>query len=539
MKRAYIWVQLVLWVVLGGGWCWAGATASQQFVSARAVNSTERTCGRRSAPAPTRLAKRVVVVVLSGVGASSLNDPANPFAFPTLRRLAAEGAWGISEAVVPSGDRPTWTALLTGAPPSISGVVSEQSNRTLDNLIPVVNMPFIIGSQRALLSRGVAAGTAQVQAVASSDRVAETASASLRNNQSPLVVIMLDVARREQYSGSRLWERVDTQLRDIMQVLDPQEDCLVVTSDHGDLPDGTFGGEEPAVTQTPLVLWGAGVIPGPVGRVHQIDLAPTITLLRGTELPPLATGRPIFEALQLTAEEQARAHLAWLDLQLALHPQQGREMQPAQAAAARNAFAHARWSETVTQAEAAVQQMTSSPAASSLASSVYVWSIGLPLSLLLGARALARWGRRIARWLALPVLGLELYVLAWSLIFFVLAGHSISLSALYGSIGGQLLRIGVWAVLALSVAVLPLAWAAVGQGPGYALQQVGRLVGVLQIVGAMLAAGIVLAVKQPLAHSAAWAALLIVLAQLAGIGLVAPVVAGFTAALTDVFERGR
>ncbi len=488
------------------------------------------------------LAQRVVMVVLSGVGASSLNDPANPFAFGTLRRLAAEGAWGISDSVVPSGDLPTWTALLTGAPPRISGVASEQGNTSGgDSLLRKASSRLVIGSQRALISRSIAPGVTQVQQSASSERVAETASTTLRNDHSQLVVIVLDLARREQYSGSQLWERVDAQLAEITNVLDPQHDSLLVTADHGLLPNGSFGGEEPEVTQTPLVLWGAGITAGPAGTVRQIDLAPTVALLLGIDPPALSAGRPLFEVLHFAPQEQARVHLAWLDQQMGLQQQLGmgkRAVAP-EVEAAHRAFAQGDWEATVVAAEAAGQQLTGATPALSLGGSVYLWGVGFPLLLLLGARLLARWGQRVVRWIALSVLGTELYILAWSLIFFVLAGRTISLSALYSNIGGQLVSVGAWAVLALSVAVLPLAWAAVGHGPRYTLRQVGRLVGLLQVVGALWVVAIVLVVKQPLVQTGAWAGLLILLAQLAGIGLSAPVVGGFAAALTDVFERGR
>ncbi len=532
---------MLLWVVVGAGWWWADTTAIKHLVApVTAVHPNTA-----AAPPPLYpghpLAQRVVLVMLSGVGASSLNDPANPFAFGTLRRLAAEGAWGISDSVVPSGDLPTWTALLSGASPRSSGVASEQGKASLgDSLLSKVNSRLVIGSQRALTSRNIVLGAAQVQEIASSERVAEAASTTLRRDHSQLVVIVLDLARREQYSGSQLWERMDTQLAEITSALDPQHDSLVVTADHGLLANGSFGGEEPTVTQTPLVLWGAGITAGPVGTVHQIDLAPTVALLLGTEPPALSAGRPLFEVLDLAPQEQARAHLVWLDQQVALQQRlTGKRAAAQEVEAAHRAFAKGDWAATAVAVGAAEQQLTSASPPLSLGGSVYLWSIGLPLLLLLGARLLARWGRRVARWLALAVLGAELYILAWALIFFVLAGRTLSLSALYSNMWGQLVSVGAWAVLALSVAVLPLTWATVGQGPRYTLQQVGRLVGLLELVGTLVAVAIVIAVKQPLAQTGAWAGLLVVLAQLAGVGLAAPAVGGFAAALTDVFERGR
>src|SRR5689334_20507118 len=140
---------MLLWVAVGSGWWWADSAAIRHFV-APVVALQPATEAATASPLPPghSLTQRVVMVILSGVGASSLNDPANPFAFETLRHLAAEGAWGISNSVVPSGDLPTWTALLTGAPPAISGVTSEQSNIPIgDSLLRKATSPLIIGSQ--------------------------------------------------------------------------------------------------------------------------------------------------------------------------------------------------------------------------------------------------------------------------------------------------------------------------------------------------------------------------------------------------------
>src|SRR3954454_6372686 len=73
-----------------------------------------------SAPGKPRV-PRVILVVLSGVSTADLAAPGDPWRFVQFRRRAAEGAFATAHAVQPTGDAPTWAALLTGAPPALSG----------------------------------------------------------------------------------------------------------------------------------------------------------------------------------------------------------------------------------------------------------------------------------------------------------------------------------------------------------------------------------------------------------------------------------
>ncbi len=174
-----------------------------------------------------------------------------------------------------------------------------------------------------------------------------------------------------------------------------------------------------------------------------------------------------------------------------------------------------------------------------LLSSVTLWSVAVPLVLFALARVLAWRGRRLARWLQAPLVGAAAYALAWLVIFMGLAGLRYSLSALYENIGGQLGAVALWSGLALAAAGLPLAWLGLDGGAQSVVANLSKLVLVLWIVGGAVSAGIALLVSAPLAAPTAWAVLLIVLAQLSGASLAAPLVALLVAAATDVLARGR
>lgn len=536
MKR--LWLFVTLWFVVGLGW-----QALLNVVVRRATTPSAVAVPGAGLPLGPQHSERVVVVVLSGVGSGALHDPANPWAFRTLRRLAAEGAWGVADVALPSGDGPTWAALLSGAAPRHSGIVNDQQGATPpDHLFRQAERrglrAIIVGSAVALPRR---AGALPALAAASSNEVGAVAAQALRAEPPPqLAVVVLDLARRQQFRGSALNEQLDAQLAAIVNTLNPTRDTLVVTADHGLLPDGGFGGNERAVGEVPLVMWGAHVASGPLGRVSQRSIAPTVAVLLGLPLPAINGGRPLVEALTLDAPAQAEALYGWAVQRHALaFPDAAQGYAPPAFIAAQQARASGDAQATIRAADAVVAALDAPAARDTAFDATYVWSVGVPLALFAIAWVLGRQGRRWAAWLALPALGAELYLLGWALLFFVLGGGTMSLSWLYPNLSSALVSVSVWAALALVIAALPLAWLAVGWGGRVAVADLLRLGLVLNLLGAALVAALWLSGTTLLAAPGAWTVLVLVLAQLAGLSLVAPLAALLVAALADILERGR
>lgn len=550
MKHFRLWLLPLLWALVGGGYGWATYAVSNSFAAYRSPLPLAVLAASRLPTAMPGIpqTERVVLVILSGVGVHTLNDPLNPFAFRTLRRLVGEGAWGISTAVVPSGDAPTWAALFSGASPPVSGVVLDEATPTnLDNVLSRMaasgRPTQLIGSTSALAFRRALAPIAVVEAAPSSDRVGDLAAATLPARQADLSVVVIDLARRNQYRGSQLWERVDQQLGQVVSVLDPRRDTLIVTGDHGTLPSGQWGGSEARVTQTPLIVWGAAVVPGSLGLIKQLDLAPTMAYLLGTPLPTVNQGRPLVELFAVEPEVQARAVVASLDQRLYLTQRLDpyRSDSPAGYQEAHAALRAGDWTTAIAEADRAAAGLAAPPTARPLLGSEYLWGIGVPLLLLIVGRLLGRWGRRWGHALLLPSLGGELYLLAWSLLFFGLAGGSVSLGSIYRNLGGELASVSGYAALALAVAVLPLAWLATEDGPTQAMRNVNNLVLLLNILGGVLVVilGVRFLVHPALSAPTQWTGLVLILAQLAAIGLATPLVTVFAAAITEVLQRGR
>ncbi|GAC1555455.1 MAG: hypothetical protein NVS2B7_31260 [Herpetosiphon sp.] len=540
VKRFPIWLVSLLWVPIGIGWGWATFVAAGQLTHPPAVQMQAAAPVKPSAIG-VPLSRRVVLIVLSGVGAADLNDPANPWAFSTLRRLAAEGRSGISSTVQPSGDVPTMVALMTGSTPPRTGIIfDDQVPHDRPAALTSSTTSLLIATDDVVSSRSVATPGARLVRVPSSDRVGAAAAEQLRTSADvPLTIAVLDLARRSQYTGSLLHERLDNQIAEIAGALDRRTDTLVVTADHGKLPGGEFGGAEIEVTETPFVLWGAAINPGRADRIRQIDLAPTMALLLGQPFPPICVGRPLTEALQLDGPGRAAAWEQWTRQRVALQRAGGPGMVDSQSLSDLESAREAGNWNLVEHLGQTLDTGMAQQVRGLSGGSVYIWSVGLPLVLLVLGRLLALRGMALFRWILKPLFAAEIYCAAWAVIYWLLAGRTVSFSFLYHDLGGNLRTVAEWAGLALLLGAVPLCWLESAVGPRSAANAVLNLAVVLNVSGAAVMATIAVIVRDPLADTTAWSGLLLVGAQLAGIGIAVIPVALIAAAITDVLTRGR
>ncbi|HZG68295.1 MAG TPA: hypothetical protein VEZ12_16245, partial [Herpetosiphonaceae bacterium] len=274
-------------------------------------------------PIRDRHTQRVVLVVVSHLATDTMSDRSDPWRLVELRRRGAEGARGTARAVQPSGDAPTWAALLSGAGPQQSGIVDDAAGGPLP--IPTLFDQAAVAGLRTAVMAGPAAwkarsGLAEPDQLvtARSNATAGTAAVDLlRAGTEQLVVVLLDAARSPASRVDEIAARVDSQIGAIAAVLNPARDTLIVTGDHGVLPDGSSGGHERMVLDVPLVLWGRAVAPGELGSVDQRDIAPTVAALLGLPYSGVG-GQPLLDALELDDEMRAREMVALLDARVAV-----------------------------------------------------------------------------------------------------------------------------------------------------------------------------------------------------------------------------
>jgi hypothetical protein len=492
------------------------------------------------------LADRVVVVVLSGVGNADLDAPGEPWRFLQLRRRAGEGAYGTAQAVQPSGDAPTWAALLSGAGPAVSGIVDRRVSRplsvpTLFDLARRAGMRSAVAMSRvAWQGRAAIATPDRLMLAASSSVVDEQTAALLRGRSEQLVVVLLDAGRVLSVAPGERWARVDRQFAAIVAALDPAHDTLIATADHGFLADGSSGGYEQQVIDIPLVLWGRAIAGTAVGSVDQRDIAPTVSALLGLAYSPYG-GRPLLDALRLTPAVRAAEFIRLLDVKVSSAGSAATADSARALAAARSLYGRQDWNGAADVARTGLGALAQTPPLPWYWTSAWLWGGIVPL-LLLGLGRLAGQFRCELRRMLLPLAGLGAYLLVWSSIYFLLAGKPLSLSAIYGNWSTNLLAIAFWSALALAVVAGGMGFVRARGGAWAAAVDLG--LAALLILGSLagFALAYLLVTGLPgsrLPDLTGWTLLLLALALAAGAGLATPFGMLVAAAVGEIGSRGR
>jgi len=285
---------------------------------------------RNNPPAPgaalgEALTRRVVFVLVDSLREDTALDAQ---VMPYLSQLRAQGAWASMHSQPPSYSQPGYAVLLTGAWPDLSdgpamnldyeaiptltqdNLFSAGRRAGLKTAISAFNWFEKLVPQASLTASYYTAGEEQI-----ADReVLDAAMPWLRAGEYQLILIHLD---QVDYAGhheggprdprwNQAARRVDDLLREIGAELDFSQDTLLVTSDHGQIDQGGHGGHEAVTLAEPFVLVGAGVKPGAYDDIDMVDVAPTLAVLLGMNLPGSSQGAARLEMLSYPAEELPR-----------------------------------------------------------------------------------------------------------------------------------------------------------------------------------------------------------------------------------------
>ncbi len=270
-------------------------------------------------PHTPRLARRVVMVVIDGLGIDESY-------LPYLDELRARGAATSARVPYPTISRPNYVTLLSGVPPADSGV---RANRvripvTLDTVLDrarVAGMRVATASDYGMLPALFVRGASSLDAVRwtddnqpvppawwpvdvaeRSDSLAELGPVIARliaSDAALITALVLDVDRAGHAHGVGADYRTaardtDAMLRTAFAHIDFSRDAVIVTADHGHVAPGGHGGTERDVSNVPVVLAGAGVVPHAIaGDARSIDIAPTVAALLGLPSPGHAEGRAL------------------------------------------------------------------------------------------------------------------------------------------------------------------------------------------------------------------------------------------------------
>ena len=259
---------------------------------------------------------------------------------PFLNELRGRGAWATMHSRPPSYSEPGYTVLFTGAWPDLSDGptinldYAEIPTWTQDDLFSAAHRAGLKTAvsgyywfERLIPQASVDASFYTPGEDRAADRaVVDAATPWLRDPTYRFVLVHIDqvdwAGHHEGGPRDPNWDaaarRADDLLREIAGTLDLDRDTLFVASDHGQIDRGGHGGHDPITLVEPWVLAGAMTVPGSYGDVNQVDVAPTLAVLLGTNIPASAQGRPRVEMLALSAEQKGAVEAAVAGQQAAL-----------------------------------------------------------------------------------------------------------------------------------------------------------------------------------------------------------------------------
>ena len=270
------------------------------------------------------LTRQVVFVLIDGL---RLDTSQNAEVMPYLNELRQQAAWATMHSQPPSYSETAYSVLFTGAWPD----VSDGPAMNLDyEVIPTWTQDNLFAAaERAGLRTAISgyywfeklAPQSAVQAgfytpgedQAADREVVDAALPWLGTGEYQLVLIHIDqVDYAGHHEGGAIdprWDdaarRSDDLLREIAARLDLSQDTLLVLSDHGHIDRGGHGGQDAVALLEPFVLVGAGVRPGAYDDMDMVDVAPTLSVLLGLNLPASTQGRALTEMLALSTEQAA------------------------------------------------------------------------------------------------------------------------------------------------------------------------------------------------------------------------------------------
>jgi hypothetical protein len=275
------------------------------------------------------LTRRVVFVLIDGL---RLDTSQNAEVMAYLNELRQGAAWANMHSQPPSYSETGYSVLLIGAWPDLSDgpAVNQEYDAiptwTQDNLFSAAHRAGLRTAisgyywfEKLVPQQAVDASFYTIGEDHTADRaVVDAALPWLESGEYQLVLIHLDqVDYAGHHEGGAIDERwnaaarrSDDLVREIAATLDLSQDTLLVASDHGHIDQGGHGGQDAVTLLEPFVLAGAGVRPGAYGDVEMVDVAPTLSVLLGANLPASNQGQARTEMLALSAEQLAAVQSA-------------------------------------------------------------------------------------------------------------------------------------------------------------------------------------------------------------------------------------
>jgi hypothetical protein len=309
---------IALPLVAAGAYFWATGMISSLMAYRSPLAQTPPAPGEALGAPMTR---KVVIVVMDAL---RLDTSENAAVMPFLNELRAQGASAVMTSRPPSFSAPAWGTILTGAWPDLNDTQvfnppDEYSARafTQDNIFAAAHRSGLKTAvsgyswfEQMLANSSVDQVFSTTGEDNTADREVVDAALPWLSGDYQLVLVHIDqidyAGHHEGGPRSPNWNaaatRSDNLLREIVSKLDMSQDTVIVLSDHGQINIGGHGGTEAVATTEPFIIAGKGVLAGATSEIQMVDVAPTMAVLLGTNIPASNQGRPLFEFLDVSPE---------------------------------------------------------------------------------------------------------------------------------------------------------------------------------------------------------------------------------------------
>ncbi|MBN2247108.1 MAG: alkaline phosphatase family protein [Coriobacteriia bacterium] len=249
--------------------------------------------------------RRVVLVLIDG-----LRDDVSR-TMDSISGLRARGADVRLTVPQPSLSYPTWTTIMTGAPPQISGVTTNwfEGPVAVETLLDVAagqSRNVVVSGPEDLdtMFRATEVAVAKLspwdyEGYRSADIVDNALELDAEVGGADFMFVLLpDVDNAgHSYGGAsaeyaEVAAQVDADLARLIEGLDDGATTFVVLPDHGHIDTGGHGGWEEPVIHTFAAFAGPGVAQVEA-EAHLADIAPTVAVIAGLQAPLQGTGTAI------------------------------------------------------------------------------------------------------------------------------------------------------------------------------------------------------------------------------------------------------
>jgi hypothetical protein len=309
---------IALPVIAVGAYFWATGMIGSLMAYRSPLSQNPPTPGEALGVPMTR---KVVIVLMDAL---RLDTSENAAVMPFLNELRAQGASATMTSRPPSFSAPGWGTLLTGAWPDLND--TQVFNPPDEYTARAFTQDDIFAAAHRAGLKTAVSGYSWFEQMLANDLVDQVFSTIGEDNAADrevvdaalpwvsgdyqLVLIHIDqidyAGHHEGGPRGPNWNaaatRADNMLREIVSKLDLSQDTIIVLSDHGQIAIGGHGGTEPVTMTEPFIIAGKGALAGATSNVQMVDVAPTVSVLLGTNITASNQGYPRYELLDISPE---------------------------------------------------------------------------------------------------------------------------------------------------------------------------------------------------------------------------------------------